>query len=373
MRRNEIDNLRWLCILLLFPYHAAMVYNCWGEGFYVRGVSSEAISSFIIATYTWFMPLLFVLAGASSAFALQKRTTKEYALERVKKLLIPLLLGILFIVPAQTYFAERFHNGYTGGYFAQYALFFGKFGDLSGYTGGFTVGHLWFLLYLFVISMLALPIMRLSQRISGKLKLDALPVYAVVLLFFLPLLFAPVFEIGGKSMGLYFMLFLVGYFLLANEQIAERLEQSRIPLFAAAVVLITVKLTLYFALNIRDGLPSDLFDGLVMAVCIVGFYAMARRHLNQSTQLTQWLSRASFPLYILHQSVLIAVAYYVVTNVSSIAAQFGLITVISLILTVALYLVLKRIPYARMLIGLYEPPRNQKPPVPRTVSEERPR
>ena len=178
-----------------------------------------------------------------------------------------------------------------------------------------------------------------------------------MLLFLVPLLFAPVFEIGGKSLGLYFMLFLAGYFLLANEQIAGRLEQSRVPLFVAAVVLIAVKLTLYFALHIRDGLPSDLFDGLVMAVCVVGFYAMARRHLNQSTPLTQWLSRASFPLYILHQSVLIAVAYYVFTNISSIAAQFGLITIISLILTVALYLVLKRIPYARMLIGIYEPPR----------------
>jgi len=370
LRRNEIDNLRWICILLLFPYHAAMIYNCWGEGFYVRSVSSEAISSFIIATYTWFMPLLFVLAGASSSFALQKRTTKEYVLERVKKLLIPLLLGILFLVPAQTYYAERFHNAYTGGYFAQYALFFGKFGDLSGYTGGFTVGHLWFLLYLFVISMLALPVMRLSQRISGKLKLGALPVYAVVLLFFVPLLFAPVLEIGGKSLGLYLMLFLVGYFLLANEQIAQRLEQSRVPLFVAAVLLVATKLALYFAWNVRTGLPSDLFDGLVMAVCLVGFYAMARRHLNQSTPLTQWLSRASFPLYILHQSVLVAVAYYVVTNVTSLAAQYSLIVVLSLILTIALYLLLQRIPYARMLIGLYEPPRKQKSPAPRSVSEE---
>ena len=369
MRRNEIDNLRWICILLLFPYHAAMIYNCWDEGFYVRWFSSEAISSFIIATYTWFMPLLFVLAGASTAFALQKRTTKEYVLERVKKLLIPLLLGILFIVPAQTYYAERFHNAYTGGYFAQYALFFGKFGDLTGYTGGFTVGHLWFLLYLFVISMLALPVFRLINRVVNQQKLGALPVYAVVLLFLVPLLFAPVFEIGGKSLGLYFMLFLAGYFLLANEQIAARLEQSRIPLFVAAAVLIAVKLTLYFALHIRDGLPSDLFDGLVMAVCVVGFYAMARRHLNQSTPLTQWLSRASFPLYILHQSVLIAVAYYVVTNVSSIAAQFGLITVISLILTVALYLLLKRIPYARMLIGLYEQPRKHSSPAPSKIAE----
>lgn len=360
MRRNEIDNLRWICILLLFPYHAAMVFNCWGEGFYIRGAASDAISSLIIASYTWFMPLLFVLSGASSAFALQKRTTKQYVLERVKKLLVPFLLGVLCIVPAQTYFSERFHNGYTGGYFAQYALFFGKFGDLSGYAGGFTVGHLWFLLFLFVISMLALPIVRLYLRAARKPDFGTLSTPVLVLLFLVPLVLSPVFVIGGKSLGLYFSLFLLGFFLFGSDAFASRLERNRIPLFVLALASIAIKLTLYFAFHVRTGLPSDLLDGLVMWLCILGFYAMARRYLNTATALTQWLTRASFPLYILHQSVLVSVAFYVVTYVPSILLQYTLIVSISLILTLALYLGLLRVPYARVLIGIYEQPRIKK-------------
>ena len=100
MRRHFIDNLRWMCILLLFPYHAAMIFNCWGEGFYVRCAPNEPISAVIIASYTWFMPLLFALAGASSRFAMEKRTTREYILERVKKLLVPFAAGVLLLVPA---------------------------------------------------------------------------------------------------------------------------------------------------------------------------------------------------------------------------------------------------------------------------------
>jgi hypothetical protein len=71
LRRHFIDNLRWMCILLLFPYHAAMIFNCWGEGFYVRCAPNDPISAVIIASYTWFMPLLFALAGASSRFAMK--------------------------------------------------------------------------------------------------------------------------------------------------------------------------------------------------------------------------------------------------------------------------------------------------------------
>lgn len=52
MRKNYIDNLRWLAILLLFPYHTAMIYNDFGENFYIRGPAIPAVSAFILATYS---------------------------------------------------------------------------------------------------------------------------------------------------------------------------------------------------------------------------------------------------------------------------------------------------------------------------------
>jgi len=110
-------------------------------------------------TSPWFMPLLFVIAGISSAFALKKRTAKQFLSERFFKLFLPHVSGILIYIPIQTYFAERYHNQYTGGFFHQYILFFTKPTDLTGYTGGFTPGHLWFILFLFIISIITLPIM----------------------------------------------------------------------------------------------------------------------------------------------------------------------------------------------------------------------
>ena len=206
MRKHYIDNLRWMCVLLLFPYHVFMIYNTWGENFYVKGPDVHPVMTFNVVTWPWFMPILFVIAGISTAYAMRKRSVGEYVKERVLKLLVPLAAGILLLIPAQTYFAERFHNGYTGGYFAQYVLFFTKPTDLTGYAGGFTPGHLWFILYLFVIAMAAVPVILLNKKYKLLDRFDSgkLPLPMTLLFVILPLAGSLVLDIGGKSLGEYF-------------------------------------------------------------------------------------------------------------------------------------------------------------------------
>ena len=143
MRKYYIDNLRVFCILLLFPFHTAMIFNNWGEAFYIHGGDSLPASFFMMCVYPWWMTLLFVIAGMSSYYALSHRSVKEFVKERVNKLLIPLLVGLVTIIPVQTYVADVFHNGYSGNFFEHYAVYFTRFTDLTGYDGGFTLGHLW--------------------------------------------------------------------------------------------------------------------------------------------------------------------------------------------------------------------------------------
>jgi len=59
------------------------------------------------------MPLLFAVAGMSSYYALRKRSTREYAKERTNKLLIPLIFGLLLIIPIQSYIAGLYFNGHA--------------------------------------------------------------------------------------------------------------------------------------------------------------------------------------------------------------------------------------------------------------------
>lgn len=144
MRKHYIDNLRWIILLILIPYHAAMAWNTWGEPNYIFIEENRLISSVIVFFSPYFMPLLFVLAGMSTKYALQKRTIKEYLDERIKRLLVPLLFGTIVLMPIMAYIADMFNCSYNGGFIEHYAVFFTKYTDLIGADGGFSFGQFWF-------------------------------------------------------------------------------------------------------------------------------------------------------------------------------------------------------------------------------------
>ena len=201
-RKYYIDNLRWMAVLLLFPFHAAQIWSG-GEysGFYIWSHTNQILYMFSTAVYPWYMTLLFVIAGISCKYAFQKRTNRQFAAERTKKLLISFFFGVLVLVPVMTYVAEVFFNGYKGTYLQQYILFFTKETDLTGYHGGFTPAHLWFLLYLYVISLAALLFVFLQKKYFPKFKIGNIP-YLFILLLFIPEWFCHyVLNIGGKSLG----------------------------------------------------------------------------------------------------------------------------------------------------------------------------
>lgn len=168
MRKYYIDNLRWIIIFLLIPYHAAMAWNVWQEPNYIYFESNKMISSIVVFLSPYFMPLMFLIAGISTKFALQKRTIRQYIQERAKKLLLPFAFGTITIMPLMTYIADKFNYGYKGNLFRHYAIFFTRFTDLTGSDGGFSVGQFWFILYLFVISLIAIGITLLQRKIIPK-------------------------------------------------------------------------------------------------------------------------------------------------------------------------------------------------------------
>ena len=82
MRKYSMDWLRIFGILLLFPFHTARIFD-FLEPNYIMSAPNQFCTWFVIVTSFWFMPLLFVIAGFSSYYALAKRTEREYMRERV--------------------------------------------------------------------------------------------------------------------------------------------------------------------------------------------------------------------------------------------------------------------------------------------------
>lgn len=233
-RKYYIDNLRWACILLLIPFHAAMAWNSWGEGNYVWYQSNRFLSSFILFVSPWYMPLMFVIAGISARMAMKRRSSKAFAGERMRKLFLPLAVGLLTIAPIMSYIGDCYNNGYTGSFFSHYFVYFTKITTLNGYDGGFTPAHLWFLLYLFLISMAGLGIMVLQKRFLPNADFSKTSMPAILLIILILPVSNLLLAIGGKSVGYFLVLYLLGYYLLSEDSVIERLARYKAVLAAVA-------------------------------------------------------------------------------------------------------------------------------------------
>jgi peptidoglycan/LPS O-acetylase OafA/YrhL len=348
-RKHYIDNIRWLTILLLFPFHALIIYNNFGEDNYIKGNGNVILSNIITSFWPWFMPVLFVLAGISTVYAIQKRTIKEYIIERIKKLFIPLFFGIIIICPILTYYAERYHNGYSGTYIQQYILFFTKETDLTGYTGGFTPGHLWFILYLFIISLISLPIIYFVPKKTDRI-IERMNIVMLLLLFTIPLLGQFIANIGGKSIGEYFCYYLIGYFVLSNDKIVDKCIKYRWLLGILSIICVLLYLMLIH-FSLADNILSVLgrFYGFCSILFILG---IGKMKLNFSNRITIYLSKISFGIYLFHLPWIIIIAYYAIKFIQNVYIQAILIMLLSIPFTVVSIEILRRIIITRFMFGL---------------------
>lgn len=351
MRNRYIDNIRIICILLLFPFHTCMIYNNWGEVFYITGTPYTLPSIFVSLVYPWWMNLLFTIAGISSAYALKKRSPKEYAKERVKKLFLPLITGLLMVIPVQTYIADRYHHGYEGGYFEHYKIFFSRFTYLTGEDGGFTPGHLWFVLYLFVISMIMLPLMVRYTKKDKKIDGRKVTMGILLPLFLLIIILTPILELGGKSVGESLACFAIGYFLLSMEEVQERLERNRLLLTILFLVVLIIRLIMSETGH-GFGLFWDIEQRMVTWFGILAILGLGRRYLDKSNRLTDYLSAAAFSLYYFHQSILVILAYFVLKSIETSWLQFVVIMSGSFVLTLLCYELLRKLKLTSYLFGI---------------------
>lgn len=351
-RNYDIDNLKWLAILLLFPFHAAQIWSG-GEysGFYIWSHTSTALDVFSTAVYPWYMTLLFAIAGMSCKYSLLKRTNKQFVVERIKKLVIPFFFGLLVLIPIMTYTAEIFFNGYTGTYWQQYELFFTKKTDLTGYHGGFTPAHLWFLLYLFVISMTALLVVRLQKRCFPKFRVGSLSYFCIILLFVPEWICLYALNIGGKSLGQFMLLFLFGYDILSEEGILKKLQRYRL----VSLFLFGISGGLYTYLYCLEKIRTIWMDGLYIFygwMGIITLLGVGRSKLNFQNRVSVYFTQASFPVYILHMPILVVVGFFILKLSIGVAGQFLLIVLISFIATFLIYEVVKRVPVLRFFLGM---------------------
>ena len=391
MQAQRLFFLDWLRIgafALLVLYHVGMFYVGWD--WHVKSPSASArIEPLMRLSSPWRMSLLFLLSGAATAWMLQRRPGRGSGLlrERASKLLLPLVTGLLLIVPPQPYFEVVQKVGYGGSYLDFLKLYFSAYG---GFCRGSdclvlpTWNHLWFLPYLFFYTALLVLLRRALPapwRAAAALHFGALPAWQ---LWLLPVLLLALIRLAlltrfGTTHALvddwfnhatYFGVFLLGAGFALQPQLFTRIEPLRWPALAVAL-LCWAGTTLYFeALRDVPAVPEGLralqrvAHAALQWSALVAILGFAHRHLNHDHRWRAPLTEAVFPVYLVHQTVIILLAMAFAPLVLPTGAEAALLVLLTFALSLAFWRLARASGPLRPWLGLPPgAPRGSAPPV----------
>ena len=111
-----LDWLRAAAFGLLVLYHVGMVYVSW-DWILKSPHAGRTIEPLMMLSAPWRLALLFLISGAAMSTLLAHRSHR-FLRERSMRLLLPLALGVLVIVPPQAYVEVMHKLGYGGSFVA---------------------------------------------------------------------------------------------------------------------------------------------------------------------------------------------------------------------------------------------------------------
>lgn len=346
-RHFYIDWIRIFLIFSVFLFHVGMVFNVWG--WHIKNdVRIEALTPVMHFLHAWRMPLLFLVSGAGTRFALGICSNKQYFAERTKRLFVPFLAGIFILVPVQVYIEK----------ISQYPSlfnFYQHFFEGIYPSGNFSWHHLWYILYLFFISLVFIPFITFFRSSKYAIFEKAVEKLASVkgglLLLYLPLIGSQVllrpyfpeethaFYNDWAFMCLDFLYFMFGFVLLGNPKVVGFIERDRLIWFSTTVMATGM---MYLALAVfnysRTGwLIYDILALLMSWSIGLTILAFAKKYLNKDSAYRKKLNVAIYPFYLLHQPVIVVVSYFVIQLQFPILLKALLIILISLMIVWSVY------------------------------------
>jgi surface polysaccharide O-acyltransferase-like enzyme len=371
-RDLALDWLRDLGICAVVLIHVCEVFNPWDAWHVANPERSRLAGEVVVFFAPWIMPLLMVLAGAAAFYALRRRTAKKFARERVTRLLVPLLVGILILVPPQVDLERRLEGAVRGSFIAFYPHFFeGLYprGNLSWH-------HLWFLAHLFVYSLLALPLFHYWQTEKGRRQLRRIASWctgpfglfwlAVPLVLERHLLWGLlsdrlVLTSDWANHAILFVAYIYGYMLAAEPELSAAVDHQ----WKNALLLAGVISAGLWALAWRGFLPNGLPQpyapgylafwsayGIGAWAWIVALLGMMRALPLRDLAFLRWSRTRSYAWYLVHQPIVIAIAVVIIPLHWGPGGKFLAIGVATVAGTVAAAEGLQRIALTRRLFGL---------------------
>jgi glucan biosynthesis protein C len=373
-REYALDWLRVIAFVILIGFHSAAIFASVDWSAKTLEISPSlgwyCFTGVVIFIHSWRLPLLFFISGAGVGFSLRRRTGGQFALERLRRLLIPLAFGMFVICPPQTYI-ERVRAGW---HYASYWEFWGTVFNMVRYPeGNLSWWHLWFLPYIltysfFVLLLLAwlgAPAVRAFSDglarlcdLPGVIYLAAIPniVAAVILEPYWPVTMNLTSDWANFTGSL--LTFLWGFAICGSPRFLDLIERRRREFLFAAVGM-TV---LFFAIRLPHSLDAanpyqriwivalvDCNLNLAMIFTLVGW---SRALLNRDSPALRYANTAVYPFYILHGTILALLGYASLGWHARLAVEFPALFAGTLVGCLLVYDAVRRHRVSRLLFGM---------------------
>ncbi|KFC70612.1 glucans biosynthesis protein [Devosia sp. LC5] len=382
-RRHDLDWLRVIAFGFLIFYHIGMFYVTW-DWHVKSGHASGAIEPIMALINPWRLPLLFFISGVALRFAMDKTMTRAFLPRRAGRLLLPIAFGFFVWVMPQAYF-ELLAKGEIGpdlwAFYRDYLDVDFEFSILTP-----TYNHLWYLVYILLYTLVVaalLPLLRRLERPTETLlawlsasafgwRLLLLPtapflIYAATLVPYFPTTHAVVDDWANHANLL--TILLIGWLT------------AKSPVFWAGVVralrpAVLLALTLGAALlaarlnwdAVRDAEGFSWLVGGLRCIfawaTVVGMVGLAQRYLNRPSAALRFLTEAVFPYYVLHQTIIVAVGFWLAEQALPLGIEVAIISITAIGGCVVLTEAIKAVPLLRPLFGLGRRSNGEKLPAP---------
>jgi len=379
-RLHYLDWLRVLAILMVFLFHAVHPFD-FGD-WQVKNVDqSEILTIILLLLSIWGMPFFFMVAGAGSWFALQKRTGRQYVRERFYRLLIPFIVGTILFSPIE-YYIENTNKIQRGvqtsfqGFFSVFATFKPLLLHFPGFsTRWMGYGyHLWFLGFLFCFALITLPFFLWLKKKPGLNFLSWMAklceqrgglLLTIILFAAIKMLLVPLFPLEHDWADFIFQMgfFALGYILFADERFVTAIRRDWWILLTVPTIIVLGLLGMYLAgipvlsWSETPGIPQfyllQIFVSIIAVCYSLTMLFVGMRLLDFSNTWLRYGQEAALPFFVLHQPVIIVIAFFVVQWNADILVKLPVVVLSSFVVTTGLYeLIVRRINLLRLVFGM---------------------
>lgn len=397
VRRHDLDWIRVGAFFLLILYHVGMLYVSWD--FHIKSPRIvDWLEPVMVLTNPWRLTLLFLVSGAATRFLVDGFEAKgghagvRLAGSRLLRLLPPLLFGMFVIVPPQSYFeifqalqqhgvADPAHSRWLQDFWVRYATGFDGWCDADGCLRTPTWNHLWFVAYLLpyglivalLVGVAGKPVRALGRLMERAFSGWGILVWPIVFFAILRFTLAPLFETTHAltddwyNHAVSFGAYLFGFLIARSDRIREAFMRFRLPALILAVLCWAGWAAYVWAYRADDAVPPNELrmamrvvysvDQWVWIAAILGYGA---RYLNRGGPVLRYLSVGVFPFYIVHQTVIIVAAWYLMPLKLPLGVEVLLVVTATFAACFLAYEVARRLGWLGLLLGVRPRPASKR-------------